>query len=208
LTVSYELWNALVSTGTFIVVLATAIAALRQIRHLRAQNTLQGLLKILDDWHDPAFREWINYVRNELPVRMAEPGFFEDFDGPNADRARHPELYVCDWYEQVGSFMKYGLLDERTMLDVSSGSAPGLYVAVEPVIAHMRKKRGDALYENFEYFAARALIFARTHPGGCYPADTPRMRDLLTEPAPASTGLPSAVPAPERAAERAADARG
>jgi hypothetical protein len=193
--VDYGLWNALVSTGTLVVVAAAAIAAMRQIRHLRAQNTLQGLLKILDDWRDPTFGEWRNYVQTQLPVRMAEPGFFDELDGP-IDRTRHPELHICDWYEQVGSYMKFGLLDERTMMDVSSGSAPNLWRAIEPVISHMRKKRGDSLYENFEYFAARGVLYARAHPNGSYPADTPRMRVLLAKPAPgdAAAGITSPDP--------------
>ena len=200
--VDLALWNAIVSTVSLLVVAGAAIAALRQIRHLRAQNTLSGLLKILDDWRDPTFREWVNYVRTQLPARMAEPGFFDEFDRP-IDRNRHPELHICDWYEQVGSYLKYGLLDERTMMDVSSGSAPYLWAAIEPVIVYMRKARGDSLYENFEYFAARAVIFARAHPDGCYPAHTPRMRDLRFDPT-----LVTAPSAQDAAAARAVDARG
>jgi hypothetical protein len=179
--VDYGLWNAVVSTATLVVVAAAAVAALRQIQHLRAQNTLQGLLKVLDDWRDPTFREWVNYVRTQLPARMAEPGFFQEFDGP-IDRARHPELHICDWYEQVGSYVKHGLLDERIMMDVSSGSAPYIWWAIEPVISYMRRTRGDSLYENFEYFAARGVLFIRAHPHGLYPAGTPRMRDLRDAP--------------------------
>jgi hypothetical protein len=202
MVLDYGLWNAIVSTATLVVVAAAAVAAVRQIRHLRAQNTLQGLLKVLDDWRDPTFREWVNYVRTQLPGRMAEPGFFEELDG-RIDRARHPELHVCDWYEQVGSYMKHGLLDEQTMMDVSSGSAPGIWWAIEPVISYMRRTRGDSLYENFEYFAARGVMFIRAHPNGCYPAGTPRMRDLrdapetadAVEPAPAADASATAVDA-------------
>ena len=201
----YGLWNAIVSTATLVVVAAAAIAAVRQIGHLRAQNTLQGLLKILDDWRDPTFQEWITYVRTQLPKRIAEPGFFEELDG-RVDRARHPELNICDWYEQVGSYMKFGLLDERTMMDVSSGSAPSLWTAIEPVISHMRKRRGDSLYENFEYFAARGVLYARAHPNGSYPADTPRMRVLLAKPALGDAA--AGIPAPDSQAAGAVDASG
>ncbi len=202
--IDYALWNAIVSTATLVVVAAAAVAAVRQIRHLRAQNTLQGLLKVLDDWRDPTFREWVNYVRNQLPVRMAEPGFFEELDG-RIDRSRHPELHVCDWYEQVGSFMKHGLLDEQTMMDVSSGSAPYIWREIEPVITYMRQKRGDSVYENFEYFAARGVMFSRAHPNGCYPAGTPRMRDLRD--APETAAALEQVSAPDASA-KAVDARG
>ena len=178
MTVDYGLWNAIVSTVTLLVVVATAISALRQIRHLRAQNTLNGLLKVLDDWRDPKFQEWMRYVRLELPKRVKEPGFFDDLDVRAIDRGKHPEINICDWYEQVGSYMKYGLLDERTMMDVSSGSCKAAWDCIQPVIERMRQTRGDMLYENFEYMAVRGTLFIRANPDGCYPRGVPRMRDL------------------------------
>ena len=182
MVIDYGLWNAIVSTVTLLVVVVTALVGLRQVRHLRRQNTLNGLLKVLDDWRDPEFQSWLAYMRHELPKRMAEPGFFDELDRNPIDRARHPELHLCDWYEQVGSFMKYGLLDERTMLDVSWSSSQRIWNALEPVIERMRRTRGDTLYENFEYFVARGVLFERAHRHGTYPATTPRMRDLRASP--------------------------
>ena len=49
MTLDLGLWNAIVSTVTLVVVAGAAFAALRQIRQLRAQTTLAGLLKVLDD---------------------------------------------------------------------------------------------------------------------------------------------------------------
>src|SRR5437764_13713589 len=42
----------------------------------------------------------------------------------------------------------------------------------------MRVTRGDSLYENFEYWAAKGRLWAKAHPGGAYPKNMPRMRDL------------------------------
>jgi hypothetical protein len=174
----FGLWNAVVSTATLLVVAGTAIAALRQIRHLRAQNTLAGLLKVLEDWRDPEFEQAIGYVRLELPAKLQEPGYLEDLDRRSIDRAKHRELVVCEWYEQLGSYLKYGLLDERIVMDVASSSSNAAWAACEPVIMRMRQTRSDALFENFEYFVARGVLFERAHPNGCYPSDTPRMADL------------------------------
>jgi hypothetical protein len=185
MVIDYGLWNAAVSTLTLLIVATTAFVGLRQVRHLRGQNTLSGVLKVLDDWRDPDFQAWLAYMRHELPKRMAEPGFFEELDRNPIERARHPELHLCDWYEQVGSFLKHGLLDERTVMDVSWSSSQGVWKALEPVIERMRRTRGDTLYENFEYFAALGVLFERAHPHGTYPATMPRMRDLRPRPAPA-----------------------
>jgi hypothetical protein len=178
IALDYGLWNAIVSTITLLVVAGTAFAALRQIRQLRAQTTLAGLLKVLDDWRDPNFQRTLNYVRNDLQGKLRDPAFLEEFDHPPLDRAKHPELEICEWYEQIGSYMKYGLLDEQVMMDVSSSSCNAIWQAVAPVIERMRRTRGDAIYENFEYMAARGVLFQRAHPDGCYPRGTPRLAAL------------------------------
>jgi hypothetical protein len=177
LTLDYSLWNALVSTATLLVVAGAAFAALRQIRQLRAQTTLAGLLKVLDDWRDPEFQRVMSYVRNELPQKVQDPAFLEELDHA-LDPVKHPEIAICSWYEQIGSYMKHGLLDERIMMDVASSSSNTMWHALQPVVERMRRTRGDALYENFEYMAARGVLFQRAHPNGCYPRDTPRMAEF------------------------------
>jgi hypothetical protein len=193
LTLDLSLWNAVISTATLLVVAATAIAALRQIRHLRAQNTLAGLLKILEHWRDPAFQRALHFVTADLPRLLDDPQYMADLDRPPVDRTRHLELEVCDWYEQIGSYMKYGLLDEEMLMDVSSSSCNSAWASLEPVIARMRRTRGDTLYENFEYMAARGVLFQRAHPNGCYPPDTPRLAELG---GPFAYGRPRAAESP------------
>ncbi|HEV3087363.1 MAG TPA: DUF4760 domain-containing protein [Candidatus Elarobacter sp.] len=177
MTVDYNLWNAIVSSVTLLVVTGAAIAALRQIRQLRAQTTLAGLLKVLDDWRDPEFQAIMRYVRTDLQEKIRDPEFLAELDHP-VDMVRHPEIQICSWYEQIGSYMKHGLLDEGIMLDVSASSCNATWNELEPVIMRMRQTRGDALYENFEYMAARGVLFQRAHPNGCYPRTTPRLADL------------------------------
>jgi hypothetical protein len=181
----YAFWNALVSTATLLVVATAALAALRQLRHLRDQTSMMGLLRVLDDWRDPTFQRSVAFVRLELEERMKDPEFVAELEERRVDRARHPELDIADWYEQVGAMLKYGLIHEDLSLDVSSGSAPGMWRALEPTITLMRRSRGDSLYENFEYWAVKGTLFARRHPNGRYPRNLPRMRDLA--PASAST---------------------
>ncbi len=177
MTTDFALWNAVVSTVTLLVVAGTAFAALRQIRHLRAQTTLAGMLKVLDDWRDPEFRRTMSYVQHELQEKLRDPAFLEEFDHIT-DPVKHPEISICAWFEQIGSYMKHGLLDERVMMDVASSSTNTMWHALEPVVERMRRTRSNALWENFEYMAARGVLFERAHPNGCYPRGTPRMAEL------------------------------
>ncbi len=63
---SIDKWALLLNAITLLVITATAIAGLVQLRHLRAQNTLNAELAILKDWSDPHFRDWRYYIAGEL----------------------------------------------------------------------------------------------------------------------------------------------
>ncbi len=121
-TMSIDKWALLLNAITLLVITATAIAGLVQLRHLRAQNTLNAELAILKDWSDPHFRDWRYYIAGELQAKLKDPAFLAEYDAPEVDRSRHPELYACDWLEQIGSYLKYGLFDADVLLDVTSTS--------------------------------------------------------------------------------------
>src|SRR6478672_6549728 len=104
---SIDKWSLLTNAITLLVITATAVAALIQLRHLRAQNTLNAELAILKDWNDPQFRQWRLYVAGEMQTKIKDPAFLAEYDAPEVDRSRHPELYACDWLEQIGSYLKY-----------------------------------------------------------------------------------------------------
>lgn len=68
---SLELLNALASAGTFIVIGATAIAAVIQLRHVRASNQLQGLLSVLARVEDTNFNRWVTAAQRQLPGMLS-----------------------------------------------------------------------------------------------------------------------------------------
>ena len=72
---SIDKWSLLTNAITLLVITATAVAALIQLRHLRAQNTLNAELAILKDWNDPQFRQWRLYVAGEMQTKIKDPAF-------------------------------------------------------------------------------------------------------------------------------------
>ena len=110
---SLELWNAIGTVGTFVVITATAVAAIIQLRHLQRNNQLAGLLSVLDLFQQSHVYELIDYIRHELAVKMEDPNFRAGLATMPVDRREHPELHLCDLYEQVGSYVRAGLIDEE-----------------------------------------------------------------------------------------------
>ncbi len=171
---SLELLNTIASVGTFAVIGATALAALVQLRHLRVSNQLQGLLAVLSLPYEAGLQKSFYFVTHELERHMQDREFRRQLEGTMPiDRQVHLELMVCDYYERLGSAIKYGLLSEELYFDNSSPER--YWMLLEQVVAIQRRVRGPVLYENFEYLVARSRAWDRRHPSGNYPAREPRL---------------------------------
>jgi hypothetical protein len=168
-------WEALAAVSAFftmLVIAASAIAALVQLRHLRQSNQLSGLLSVLDLFQQPHMHELFNFVRHELPVRMQDPAFRAGLESAPIDRREHPELYLCDLYDQVGSYMRSGLIDADVLAQSQWVNVILNWTILEPVITICRR-RVPHVFENFELLVAYAMRWRQDHPRGNYPASLP-----------------------------------
>lgn len=172
---SVELVSMLAAVGTFFVIGATAVAALIQLRHLQASNQLQAMLTLNAMWDDAAMRTASHYVRTELHARLKDPGYARSLDTSANDWVIHPEVRIITWWEQVGAMVKHGFIMEGPFLDLACTVVSDDWDRLGATIALMRKTRGPALWENFEYLAARGRDFTRRHPGGTFPAHIKRL---------------------------------
>jgi len=172
--VSLELWSTLASLGTFAVITATAMAALVQLRHIQRANQLAGLQSAFGMLLDPSVREIVNYVRHDLAEKMRDETFRRGLHAIPVDRREHPELYLCDLYNHVGSFVRSGLIDEHIYMQSDWYNVNLLWRLLQDVVAETRKNRPH-VFENFEWLAARGQAWLREHPQGDYPADQQRM---------------------------------
>jgi hypothetical protein len=170
-------WGEVGAISTFVtmlVIAASAIAALVQLRHLRQSNQLSGLLSVLELFQEPHFHELIDFVRTELPKRMEDPDFRAGLEQTPVDRAAHPELHVTEMYEEIGSYVRSGLIDEALFLQGHWYNVILYWDLLWPVVEIVRRTR-PYTFENFEYLATRAQAWKERHPRGNYPASLPRM---------------------------------
>jgi hypothetical protein len=173
-----EVWSAIFSGLTLVVFIVTAVAAIVQLRHLRANTSLSGTVNLMQDWQKPQFHEWISYLHGEFPQKMKDPSYVERFrSGATVERLQHPELQIADYYEQCGTLLKHGLLDRDVFMDIACYMVADFWRRLEPLITIMRERRGPTLYENFEYLAVSGEMWQRDHPDGLYPKNVPRWDD-------------------------------
>lgn len=175
---SGESINVAISSATLIVIGAASVAALIQLRHLRASNQLNGLMEIMNQWNVPSVQEALAEVQR-IPEKMKDPEYVAMLNTPGAaSRARYVEFLAMDLWEQIGAYSKRGLIDESILLDVTSSQVSIAWKCAEPLIAVLRARSGPSVLENFEYLAVRAELWTRRYPNGTYPPGKPRMSDL------------------------------
>ena len=171
-----ETLSALASVGTFVVIGVTAIAALVQLRHIRAANQLTGLLQYITRWESDAIQSANEFVETQLPERLKDTAFRAGLWQHNPDRREHPELRVADWCEQMGSYIKYGMIAEEQYLDLGGLYVSSMWRQLEEVVAIRRAAANTAaMYENFEFLAARVKVWDQRHSVGNYPRGTTRL---------------------------------
>jgi hypothetical protein len=167
--------NSVAPLATLVIIAVAAFAAVVQLRHLRASNQLSGLLTILHYSQDPEEQKRRDFVLNDLETRMQDGDFRRSLTQLPIDPSVHIELKVCDFFEQVGNYVKRGLIDESAYLDTACDFVETMWEKLEPVIAIMRRTRDQTLYDNFEYLTARARLWIARHPHGNYPRNTRRI---------------------------------
>jgi hypothetical protein len=91
---------------------------------------------------DPSVREIVNYVRHDLAQKMEDPAFRQGLRTPAGvpvDRRLHPEYYLCDMYNHIGSFIRSGLIDESIYLQTEWVNVALYWGLLRDAIAEGRK---------------------------------------------------------------------
>lgn len=171
-----EHWNVVISAGTLIVLLTAAIAALVQLRHIRASNDLSTFSEAFELWYSPAVQEGLTFIQHELATKMEDPAFRRELDtaGP-VDHSRHPELNVLDFFDNIAIYLVMGNMREDMIMQAGGQLVCSLWSTLSPTIAIMRRQRGSQMYASFEYLVHRAQLWHERYPGGYAPKDFKRL---------------------------------
>ena len=179
---SQETLSTVATIGTFIVIAATAVAAVVQLRHLRAQNQLTGLLTVLSRVEDPQFNAWVDGARETIKSQMPDPTYRRAILDGTYPRKDNPWLNLANSYDWVGSLVKHNLIPEEALLDVYADRVIQAWDIMAGVLPLVRKRGGPAVWENFEYLVVQARKYTARHPDGSYPRGVPRLKIDVTWP--------------------------
>jgi hypothetical protein len=188
---SLELLSTIGTLLTVLIVGATAVAALVQLRHMRAGNQINAILTIGDKFVEPRYEEARALVTAGLSESLNDPSFREyvrlrahgkpmtGISQEHLSMLRAVNI-VGNVFEEVGNLVKNGVVDETLFLDEYVTQVIGTWQRLEPYTALTRDATGDiGLWDNFEYLTVRARSFLAEHPT-TYPKGVPRIQ--LTNP--------------------------
>ena len=168
---SLELLNTFGTLTTVAIIAATAIAALIQLRHLRASNQINAMLSIGNQFADKEFRDGMFLVLQKLGPAMSEPAYRSYVVSVMRSQAaqtvtqEHRDIIdaarlVGNAYEELGILVKNGIVDKNIFLDRYCLVILRIWRCMEPVVAWTREVAGNnAVWENFEYLAVLSEDF-------------------------------------------------
>jgi hypothetical protein len=177
---SLELVNTLATFGTFVVIAATAIAALVQLRHARGSNQIAALDELRTVFQSREFSDAQGLLDTRLSELVKNPAFRYQFAHRGERTAEfREEIEQCrlvgNYFEDVGALILAGLLDGELTCLIYSADVIRAWDQMQPLIAIGRRIIGPQLWENFEYSAMLAKKWIEEHGDGAYPRNAPRL---------------------------------
>ncbi len=175
--IDYTALNTWAQVGTFLLLLATVIAAAISLHHAASWNQIMSVILMERDLRSSEVQEAMRFVQVELPFKLRDEQFRAELDARGViDNRVHPEIDACSWFNAVGTLLKNNLVEEGAWMDLFARLTVAYWDTLEPAIAIMRRRRGDWQFANFEYMAMRAREWLRKHPHGTFPSRTRRVQ--------------------------------
>jgi hypothetical protein len=178
---SLELVNTVATLGTFVVIAATAIVAIIQLRHARGSNQIAALNELRETMETPGFQAAQHFAGTELAAKLRDPAFRYQLAYRYARSDENRPLIgmvnsLGNFYESMGLLLKTGLVEPELALEMWSGNADNEWENLKQCTTIARRIAGDGLWENFEYLAVLSKDWLAAHPKGTYPSAMRRIK--------------------------------
>src|SRR5579863_10025465 len=169
-------WVTAIGTiGTFVVITASAIAALLQIRHIRSGNQIAAFNELRETMESTAFREALHFIRTEVPARLKDPAILSDVVRSNMSGEYAPIRMVANLYESLGLFVRIGIMDRVISCELWSYVVLDVWNKLRPLTAALRSEYSPSIWTNFEYMAVLSQDRVARMGVNDYPAGVKRM---------------------------------
>jgi hypothetical protein len=161
---SLEFWATAAAVGTFLVIAATAVAALVQLRHLRSNNLIAAALAINQVTEGDEFQAARRFLREDMVERLKEIDYRREL--ASSGKLGRQAQFVGNYYELIGIFVKNGLIDENLACEMWSNEIIADWELLAPAVAIAMRTRKPSGWENFAYMFAVCQQWQARFPDG------------------------------------------
>lgn len=182
---SPEWLTAIGTLGTFVVIAASAIAALLQLRHLGRSNQIAAFDELRQTMESADFRKALNFVLHDLSARFSEANAAattEEIRRHGLQGELDAVRLVANMGESMGLFVRSGMVDKFIACQLWAAIISRSWDHIVPVTRILRSEVDPAIWVNFEYMAALSKQYKESGAGRDYPTGFPRLP--LDEPLP------------------------
>lgn len=172
---SLEAWSSVASLATLIVITATAIAALAQMRHARSSNQIAAVTEMRETMESERFRDARHFVAEQVPKLVADPASRKKLAEENFPAEFDAIRDVASFFETMGAFVKLSIVDRALICDLWDGVVFTTWKQLEPVIMIRRRVYYRGFCANFEYLAVICQKSLGKTQGDHYPPGMQRM---------------------------------
>ena len=172
---SLEIWNTAASIGTFVVITATAIAALAQLRHLRSSNQIAAVTKLQETLESERMTLARRFVNEQVPKLLADPAGRSKLGATVVPPELEAVRDVGNFFELVGTFVRLGIVDRNIALGLWDGEVLASWRQLEAVTMIRRKVLAPGVWADFEYLAVLGEESIARTGGDYYPRGMRRM---------------------------------
>jgi hypothetical protein len=95
--------------------------------------------------------------------------------GIATNKAARPMIFVGNYYEEIGIFVKYGLVDKNIACEMWSNEIVTDWNRMAPAIAIMQQRGSSYGWQNFEYMFTLCEAWQKRYPEGKFPKDRRRV---------------------------------
>jgi hypothetical protein len=174
---SPETITAISSALTALVIAATAVAAVVQLRHMRSGNLIEAVLSframLEDDEHrkanrllrggdlarelkDPQFRRYLYRISKKLPLQDVPPRYID---------LQEAAIALGNSFELIGGMVRNRVVSPGIFLANYWWVVTNTWERLKEYVALARQYTGnDGLFEDFEYLTVISLEWAKRHP--------------------------------------------
>jgi hypothetical protein len=137
---------------------------------MAAAGQVAAIQQFFSSFEGPELRDAFQFVRVELSTRLKDPAFRAELRAGELDRRKHPEIQVCNLFDQFGLYYAESAIDRRSFLRANAGVVAGFWERLEPVVALVADpERGNLSFQHFEYLTIHARRWLQSHPDGDFP---------------------------------------